>query len=238
MSGKLKARGPAVRPSTQACGARCPLAGAGIERRLDRSSRPKRRCRRRARPADGRCRRSQPWRSDRNRAAMARGASSLPGIGKSILSGSQLESMIATTGMPRRLASWIAIASLLVSMTNIRSGVEPMSLMPPSALSSFSRSRSRFRRSFLVRPCGLAGQHLVELAQALDRVGDRLPVGQHAAEPARIDVVLGRTLRRVGDDVGRLALGADEQHAAALGDGVGHLLQRLVQQRHGLRRGR
>ena len=82
---------------------------------------------------------------------------------------------------------------------------------------------------------GFAGEQFVELAQARDRIGDRLPVGQHAAEPARIDVVLGRTLRRIGDDVGRLALGADEEHAAALGDGVRNLLQRLVQQRHRLR---
>ncbi len=73
------------------------------------------------------------------------------------------------------------------------------------------------------------------LRRRCDRVGDRLPVGQHAAEPAGVDVILGRTLGGVGDDVGRLALGADEQHAAALGDGVGDLLQCLVQQRHGLR---
>ena len=38
-----------------------------------------------------------------------------------------------------------------------------------------------------------------------------------------------------GDDVGGLALGADEQHAAATGHGVRHLLERLVQQRNRLR---
>ena len=36
-------------------------------------------------------------------------------------------------------------------------------------------------------------------------------------------------------DVLRLTLGADEQHAAALGDGVAHRLQRAMQHRHGLR---
>ena len=67
-------------------------------------------------------------------------------------SGSQLLSRIATTGMPSVFASAIAIASLLVSTTNIISGTPPISLMPPSARSSFSRSRVRFRISFLVRP--------------------------------------------------------------------------------------
>ena len=56
------------------------------------------------------------------------------------------------TGILSRLASLIASASLLVSMTKTRSGTPPMSLMPPSAFSSFSRSRDSIRRSFLVRP--------------------------------------------------------------------------------------
>ena len=89
---------------------------------------------------------------------------------------------------------------------------------------------------FLGVAAGLAGgEHLVELAQARDRAGDGLPVGQRAAEPARIDVILRRALGGVGDGVLRLPLGADEQDAAALGDGVGHRLQRLMQHRHGLR---
>ena len=68
---------------------------------------------------------------------------------------------------------------------------------------------------------GLAGrQHLVEVTQTLDRAGNRLPVGQRAAEPARIDEILRRALGGLGDAVLRLALGADEQDAAALGDGV------------------
>ena len=61
-------------------------------------------------------------------------------------------SRIAATGILRRLASLIARASLFVSMTNTRSGMPPMSLMPPSAVSSLSRSRDIIRRSFLVRP--------------------------------------------------------------------------------------
>ena len=49
-----------------------------------------------------------------------------------------------------------------------------------------------------------------------------------------IDEVLRAGLGGVGDGLGRLALGADEQHAAALGDDVGHRKQRLMQERHGL----
>ena len=67
-------------------------------------------------------------------------------------SGSQFVSRIAITGILRRLASLIASASLLVSITNTRSGTPPISLMPPSAVSSLSRSRDIIRRSFLVRP--------------------------------------------------------------------------------------
>ena len=132
-------------------------------------------------------------------------------------SGSELLSSTATTGMPSLLASATAIASLLVSITNRMSGRPPISLMPPSARSSLSRSRVSFSSSFLVRPGWPRAKLLVELAQPLDRLGDRLPVGQHAAEPAVVDVILAAALGRLGDRVLRLALGADEQHAAAAG---------------------
>jgi len=78
-------------------------------------------------------------------------------------------------------------------------------------------------------------ERLVELLEAADRLRDGLPVGQRAAEPAMVDVVLGRALGRLGDTLGRLALGADEQHAPALRHHVADLDQRLVQQRHRLR---
>ena len=83
---------------------------------------------------------------------------------------------------------------------------------------------------------GIAGiEHFIEMAQTLDRTGNRLPVGQRAAEPARIDEILRRTLGGFGDAVLRLPLGADEQDTAALGDGIADRLQRAMQQRHGLR---
>src|ERR1700677_354820 len=77
-------------------------------------------------------------------------------------------------------------------------------------------------------------EHLIEMTQTLDRTGNRLPVGQRAAEPARIDEILRRSLGRFGDAVLGLPLGADEQDTAALGDGIADRLQRAMQQRHGL----
>ena len=49
-----------------------------------------------------------------------------------------------------------------------------------------------------------------------------------------VDVILGAALGGGGDRLGRLALGADEQDAAAAGGDFAQGDQRLVQQRHGL----
>ena len=87
---------------------------------------------------------------------------------------------------------------------------------------------------FLGQPDRAAAKQFVDLAQTLDRRRNRLPVRQHAAEPARVDVILRRPFRGVGDRVLGLPLGADEQHAAALRDRIGNGLQRLMQQRHRL----
>ena len=75
---------------------------------------------------------------------------------------------------------------------------------------------------------------LLDLAQPLDRAGDGLPVGQRAAEPAVVDVVLAAALGGLGHVFRGGALGADEQHAPAGGGDVAHGAQRAVQQRHGL----
>src|SRR5262249_39412117 len=66
----------------------------------------------------------------RAKSAMARMASSLPGIGYWIASGSQFVSTMPTMGMPRRLASATAIFSFLVSTTNMSLGSAFISLMP------------------------------------------------------------------------------------------------------------
>src|SRR6266851_946285 len=78
------------------------------------------------------------------------------------------------------------------------------------------------------------GDPLVELAQAADRVRDGLEIGQHAAEPAVVDVILPAALGGLGDRLLRLALGADEEYAAAAGDSVAQLLQSAVEHRHRL----
>ena len=72
---------------------------------------------------------------------MARAASSFAGTGNAMPSGDTFESRIAITGIPRTLASLMASSSLFASMTNITSGMPPMSRIPPRLISSLSRSR-------------------------------------------------------------------------------------------------
>src|SRR3546814_11204578 len=62
---------------------------------------------------------------------------------------------------------------------------------------------------------GVARQLLLEALEALDRVGDRLPVGEHAAQPAMVDEMLVRTARSPGDRPLRLALGGDQSPLAS-----------------------
>ena len=80
----------------------------------------------------------------------------------------------------------------------------------------------------------LLGQLFFKLVQALDRIGDGLPVRQHAAQPAVIDVMLAAALGGVLHDIAGLPLGADEQDAPAAGHHPAHRRQRLVQQGNGL----
>ena len=81
----------------------------------------------------------------------------------------------------------------------------------------------------------VARELLFERLEALDRVRDRLPVGEHAAQPAVIDEMLARTTRGLGDRLLRLALGADEQNLATARDGRADELQSAREERHGLR---
>src|SRR3546814_11469027 len=57
---------------------------------------------------------------------------------------------------------------------------------------------------------------LFQRLEPLDRTRNRLPVGEHAAQPAVVDEVLAGAAGRLGDRVLRLALGADEPHLSAL----------------------
>jgi len=63
--------------------------------------------------------------------------------------GSQFVSTIATIEMPSRCASATAIFSLRGSMMKTAAGSCSIALMPTSAFSSFSRSRSSSSASFL-----------------------------------------------------------------------------------------
>ena len=80
----------------------------------------------------------------------ARIASSLPGIGTVMRSGSALVSTIATTGMLSLFASATAIRSFFESTTNSAPGRRAMFLMPEKYFSSFPRSRSKSSCSFFV----------------------------------------------------------------------------------------
>ena len=87
----------------------------------------------------------------RAKSRMARMASSLPGIGKSIRSGSQLVSTMPTIGMPRRLASATAIFSFFVSTMKSSPAAAFISLMPAKCFSSLrALASSRRETSFLV----------------------------------------------------------------------------------------
>jgi hypothetical protein len=55
------------------------------------------------------------------------------------------------------------------------------------------------------------GDHRVHVLQALDRALHRLEVGEHAAQPAVVDVRGAGALRLFLHDLARLALGADEE---------------------------
>src|SRR5205823_4119165 len=80
----------------------------------------------------------------------ARIASSLPGIGTVISSGSALVSTMATTGMPSLFASATAMRSFFESTTNNAPGSRLMFLIPDRYFSSLLRSRSNNSCSFLV----------------------------------------------------------------------------------------
>src|SRR3546814_4691926 len=75
----------------------------------------------------------------------------------------------------------------------------------------------RSLKDFLLREAvRVALKLLFQRLEPLDRTRNRLPVGEHAAQPAVVDEVLAGAAGRLGDRVLRLTLGADEQHLAAM----------------------
>ena len=75
---------------------------------------------------------------------------------------------------------------------------------------------------------------LLEAIQFLDTGIHGGPVGEHTAQPALGDIGHATAERLFLDGFLRLALGADEQHRAAIGDRVAHDVESLVQQFDGL----
>ena len=93
---------------------------------------------------------------------------------------------------------------------------------------------SHAQKLLLGQPGVLPRELFLELAQPLDRHRDRLPVGEHAAEPAVVDVKLAAALCLGRHQVARLPLGADEQHPAAAGDDIANRFERVLQKRRRL----
>ena len=88
--------------------------------------------------------------------------------------------------------------------------------------------QQRFFLDHAVHAGFLDGLHVLELLQ---RTLDGLEVGHHAAEPALVDVGHAAALRLHGDDLARLALGADHQDGAALAGELAHEFHRFLEER-------
>src|SRR5262249_8652702 len=69
---------------------------------------------------------------------------------------------------------------------------------------------------------------------AVDRLLDRLEIGEHAAEPAGVHVEGTAALRFLANGVLRLLLRADEEHLAALRGEIADEVVRVAEQLHGL----
>ena len=91
--------------------------------------------------------------------------------------------------------------------------------MPIRFFCSFSRERGALLlRQFLLR----VRQNGLELLQALDGAADRGEVGERSTQPAVVHVEHAAAIGLFENGVLRLALGADEQDAFALGGEIGN----------------
>ena len=152
----------------------------------------------------------------------ARIASSLPGIGKSTRSGSQLESRMPMIGMRSLRASSTARCSLFVSTIHTADGRAAHLADTAERLVQLVALAAHLEQ--LLLGAAAAGHvvevDLVELLEAVDPLVHRLEVGEHAAQPALVDVGHPDAGRLLGDRLLGLLLGAHEHHGAALGDGL------------------
>ena len=208
--------------------------------RLPPAARPSRRCPRRGPQRRRSCRR---WRPIGDRLAIEADGAAGVVVARNregdALRVRSCESRIATTGMPSTLASLIASSSLLVSMTNMTSGRPPMSRMPPSDCSRACRARGSAGAlpSWSGRRCRPTAapqallKRLIELEMVFQLVS--MPPSQRW-----LTKCWPRDAGRLGDRVLRLALGADEQHLAAAGDGLLDEVERAGEQRNASATGR
>jgi hypothetical protein len=102
--------------------------------------------------------------------------------------------------------------------------------MPPRLRSSLSYSRSSWRPPSWGGAPSSVLLHPLELVEAGETGLDRLEVREHPAEPAVVHVRHADAQRLLLDGLLGLALGADEQHGAALGDGVADEAVGLLEQ--------
>ena len=111
---------------------------------------------------------------------------------------------------------------MFVSTIHTAEGTLAMSRMPPSVLASLSFSRRRMSSSFFVKAAArdVVEVDLLELLEALEALVHRLEVGEHATEPALVDVGHADAGGLLGDGLLRLLLGADEEDRAAVRDGL------------------
>ena len=93
-------------------------------------------------------------------------------------------------------------------------------------------ARLLFLREFLA--LFFVAENVEILVVAIDRLLDRLPVREHPAEPAVVDVVLLSALRLQHDRALSLALGADKEHGSSGGSGLANELQGLLEKRQRL----
>jgi hypothetical protein len=136
--------------------------------------------------------------------------------------------------MPSTLASLIASSSLLASITKIRREAAHVADAAERQLELVALA-GQLQHFLLGEARSVPGELLLKALEALDRAGNGLPVGEHAAQPAVVDVMLAGTARRLGDRLLRLALGADEQHLAVRADRLAHEIERAGEQANALR---
>ncbi len=151
--------------------------------------------------------------------------SSLPGIGRSIKSGSQSVSSRATTLMPSFRASATAMCSRRGSTTKRASGSRFMCRMPLKLRSIFLPLAGQGRDHLLgVGQRLLAVQGILELLEPLEPAADGPKVGEGPSQPPLGHIGHAGASALLDDRLGRLPLGADEQDQAV---GRRHAVEKL-----------